>query len=280
MHKSRRVLNRLRRNRVNVAKMFARPEDLPFDLDAANENAARLDIAEHIQPDPVDPLPSPGVREPTVRGARTARGNSIYDNHVVHHESELEHRGSKRMQARRDVVNLVSQPYKIRFVDQRGEYAHHIVDFHVDFDDGLRVAVAMKPEAKAKKLAELLERVVNTGQVVRKDGSHGELSEAFDTVTIITEEWASLDEDHNARFILWALKKPKAQACPIVRERALHLRSAKVRYIDLIAGLPDDGPRRIAFWLLVYAGVLVPEEPGRIDDLTWMVVNCDAATPE
>lgn len=275
VHKSRRILSHLRHNRVESAKLFVRQDQFPTksDLSASNENAPIETPVEHIPDDPTDPAPTAGIRVPTTLEARTARGTTIYNKRVVHFESELEHRSAKIMQARCDVVNVISQPYKVQYTDEEGEIAHHIFDFHLDFADALRVAVAVKPASKVAKLAALLARVELTGRVVREDGSLGELSEMFDKIAIITEEWASLDAYHNATSILWALKKPKAQACPIVRERAMSIVGTKTRYIDLIAGLDDDGPRRITFWLLVYEGVLTPVETCRIDELTWMTVT-------
>lgn len=273
MHKSRRIHNRLRSMRAKMAKMFVRQDPFAAEIELSGSNGNDTVVAEHLPADPVDPLPSPGVRVPTTKGARTARGYTIFNGRVVHHESELEHRASTCIQARNDVCVLISQPYKIRFTDENGEIAHHIFDFHIGYADGLRVAAAVKPATKVDKLAALLEYLLQSGQLVREDGSLGELSEAFDRITIIDENWASLDEYHNAKSILWALKKPRAQACPLVRQRALSLRSTKLRYIDLINGLRDDGPCHIAFWRLVHEGILTPLQPGRIDDLTWMAVH-------
>jgi hypothetical protein len=273
MHKSRRVHNRLRSMRAKTGKMFVRQDLFPPEpgLSASNENHAVS--ADYIPPDPTDPSPSPGVRVPTTKGARTARGYTIFKNCVVHHESELEHRTSIRIQSRNDVKILISQPYKVRFIDENGDVTHHIFDYHIEYVDGLRVAVAVKPCEKVGVLAALLGCLLESGKLVREDGTLGSLDEAFDRITIIDENWASLDEYHNAKAVLWALKKPREQACPIVWQRALSLRSTKLRYIDLISGLPDNAARHIAFWLLVHAGVLTPVEEGRIDDLTWMVVN-------
>ncbi|WP_297340116.1 TnsA endonuclease N-terminal domain-containing protein [Pseudophaeobacter sp.] len=71
---------------------------------------------------------------------------------VVHFESKLEQRVLFMLLAGNDVVDLWEQPRFVTYRDLSGQRKYHFFDFLVQFEDGQRVAIAVKPEKEVKRM--------------------------------------------------------------------------------------------------------------------------------
>lgn len=205
-----------------------------------------------------EPTTGHATRRPPIRQAKTARGFSLFNNIVVFHESELEHRVSTVIQARNDVRELHSQFPVLQFADDDGVIHKHIFDFYVVFSDGHRVAVAVKYAKKQK----LIEKMFS--QIEKKDFSH-----VADYLCLMTEEDATYDAFHNAHDILRSrhqIDKIEYDTTRLITEQLV----GRFRFGDLLRGCPQIGNRRNAIWQLIDHGLLVPLSTERISDLTWL----------
>jgi hypothetical protein len=88
-------------------------------------------------------------------------------------------------------------------------------------------------------------------------------------VALFTDAKASLDNDYNAGWILRARRtfnRLEYQAA-LDRIEGIH---GSVRFHDLLIGAPFEGGRRTAIWNLIDEGILVPDERGKISDLSFL----------
>ena len=112
---------------------------------------------------------------------------------MVFHESELEHRVSTIIQARADVRELHSQFPVLPFADDDGVIHDHTFDYYVVFNDGYRVAIAVKHARKQALIHDMFDRIA------RHDFSH-----VADDLRLMTEEDATYEAFYNAHDILRA----------------------------------------------------------------------------
>lgn len=179
---------------------------------------------------------------------------------MVFHESELEHRVSKIIQARPDVRELHSQFPVLPFADDDGVIHDHTFDYYVVFDDGYRVAVAVKHARKRPQILDMFDRIA------MHDYSH-----VADDLRLLTEEDATYEAFYNAHDILRSREHFDEVEYETARSIAMRL-VGRFRFAELLRGCRHIGARRDAVWQLIDRGELVPLGPGRISDLTWLTV--------
>lgn len=177
---------------------------------------------------------------------------------MVYHESELEHRVSTITQARSDVRELHSQFPVLPFADDDGVVHKHTFDFYVVFNDGHRVAVAVKHARKQKQILEMFERIA------REDFSH-----VVDDLRLMTEEDATYDAFYNAHEILRSREHFDETEYKTARSIAGQL-VGRFRFGELLRDCSELGARRNAVWQLIDHGLLVPLSTERISELTWL----------
>ncbi|WP_245295112.1 hypothetical protein [Pararhizobium antarcticum] len=120
-------------------------------------------------------------------------------------------------------------------------------------------------------MTELLERIKAEGYV-RKNKNGTTKSGAVNDIRLMTEREATYGAFENAERILRARRMRNDaefnSACDAVRNL-----SGRFRFGDLLRGCENRGLRRTALLLLIDEGVLLTETPGRIDDLTMLMVR-------
>jgi len=179
---------------------------------------------------------------------------------VVFHESELEHRVSTIIQARADVRELHSQFPVLPFADDDGVIHDHTFDYYVVFNDGYRVAIAVKHARKQALIHDMFDRIA------RHDFSH-----VADDLRLMTEEDATYEAFYNAHDILRAREHFDEIEYDTTRSIAARL-VGRFRFGELLRGCSHLGARRDAVWQLIDQGYLLPLSRGRISDLTWLTV--------
>lgn len=116
-------------------------------------------------------------------------------------ESKLERDVALVLLARSDVADLVEQ-VPVSYVDEAGIRHNHTFDFRVTTTDGTRIAIAVKPEAKAEKAWSLVRSVA-------------EQNAGFaDKFLVMTNLHVSRDSVANAAFVAEARRRvdPKMDA--------------------------------------------------------------------
>lgn len=164
---------------------------------------------------------------------------------MVFHESELEHRVSTIIQARADVRELHSQFPVLPFADDDGVIHDHTFDYYVVFDDGYRVAVAVKHARKRGQILDMFDRIA------RHDFSH-----VTDDLRLMTEE-ETYEAFYNAHDILRAREHFDEVEYETTRSIAKRL-VGRFRFGELLRGCSHLGARRDAVWQLIDDGLLVP----------------------
>ncbi|MBM7043589.1 hypothetical protein JTP94_00255 [Rhizobium lusitanum] len=207
-----------------------------------------------------EPTEGHATRRPALRQAKTARGFTIFNGTVVFHESELEHRVSTIMQGRADVRELHSQFPVLSFSDDDGVIHDHTFDYYVVFNDGFRVAIAVKHARKQAQILEMFNRIA------RQDFSH-----VADDLRLMTEEDATYEAFYNAHDILRAREHFDTIEYETTLSIAKRL-AGRFRFGELLRGCRHVGSRRDAVWQLIDRGHLVPLSRGRISDLSWLTV--------
>lgn len=188
----------------------------------------------------------------------TARGFTIYNNVIVQHESELEHRFSLSVQARNDVEVVFSQFPRLTWEDIEGKRHQHTADYFVKYRSGLRRAFVVKMARKADEMKDLINRI-------KAYGFEGKV----DDISLVTERYATHERAENARWILWSREKHDemdvAALLAIVEQM-----QGWFRFGDLLRGSNDRLARRVAIWRLIDCGVLFSPTGERITELTWL----------
>ncbi|EUB97524.1 hypothetical protein PMI07_000084 [Rhizobium sp. CF080] len=164
------------------------------------------------------------------------------------------------IQARADVRELHSQFPVLPFADDDGVLHDHTFDFYVVFDDGYRVAIAVKHARKQAQILDMFDRIA----------SH-DFSHVADDMRLMTEEDATYEAFYNAHDILRAREhfdEAEYETTLWIAKRLV----GRFRFGELLRGCPHIGARRDAVWQLIDHGHLVPLSPGRISDLTWLTV--------
>ncbi|VDC26341.1 hypothetical protein [Pseudogemmobacter humi] len=174
------------------------------------------------------------------------------------YESNLERQTALLLLARRDLRNLWDQPPKVAFTDKRGQIAHHIFDYLAEFDGGRRVAIAVKPQARAERLGfrETLARI------------RADLPPHFaDEVVLVTEKTLPAAAMHIAELLHMFRACHDPEADGIVGD----LMAAQYRPFCIADLVADSGLGGRAFRALVraiYAGLVRADFDSRITSAT------------
>lgn len=211
------------------------------------------------------------MRKPPATHAKTLRGFSIFKETVVYHESDLERRVSKVIQLRKDVKAIYSQFPVLLYRDVDGVWREHICDFCVVFDDGEIVAVAVKHARKSDAMADLLKRIKAEG-FLRKNRNGSTTLGAVHGIRLMTEREATYGAYENAERILRA-RRMRVDAEYDRAFEAVQKFHGPFRFGELLRGCENRAARRTALLLLIDECVLLTETPGRIDDLTMLMVR-------
>nr|WP_245444893.1 TnsA endonuclease N-terminal domain-containing protein [Mesorhizobium soli] len=239
------------------------------------------DAALSVQSGPENPksfrytAPHPGLatRKPALKQATTSRGHSIFRGIILWHESLLELRVSYKLQTWKNVREIHSQYPRVSYIDADGKTRNHTFDYYVVFEDGRRLAIAVKMYRKRAVMLDMLSRIEQAG-IAEKSGGR----RLADETLLMTERDATLASFHNSSEIL-----ASRETCDPADEHELReivrRMTGRFRFLTLLSGCQDVAARRAAIWRLIDLGELVSEGIGRIDELTWLICGMATATP-
>jgi hypothetical protein len=169
------------------------------------------------------------------------------------------------------VKAIYSQYPVLLYRDADGVLRDHICDYCVVFEDGLVVAVAVKHARKTVAMQDLLARIKAEGYL-RKNKNGTVTAGAVNDIRLMTEREATYGTYQNAMRIMRARRM--RDEGEYHRARAIvQTVTGRFRFGELLRGCQDRAARRTAILLLIDDGVLVPETPGPIDDLTVLMVR-------
>lgn len=210
------------------------------------------------------PLRSTGLRSFPARSKSSARGFLLAKLPAedqwrqIIYESNLERQTALLTLARTDVWNLWDQPERVAYVDHRGLTAHHVFDYLVQFNDGRRVAIAVKPDKDVERLGfrRTLERI------------RASLPLAFaHDIALVTDRNLHPAETQNAELLHMFRKAPDDVADQIIAG-AILLKPDGCSVADLCAAT-KLGPRAFpAIVRAIYAGVVRADVRERISGAT------------
>jgi hypothetical protein len=140
----------------------------------------------------------------------------------------------------------------------------HIIDFLLHERGGRRIMVAAKPT--------LL--FVETGlhHLLLRLWDQGQLTGHADSLSFVTEKFASDDAAYNASEILKARRLFNKEQYEIALGMLRNIRGP-VRFSALLAGAEPPAHRRTAIWNLIDDKRLQPAEAGRIEDHSLMIAT-------
>lgn len=190
---------------------------------------------------------------------------------MVFHESDLERRVSKVIQLRKDVKAIYSQFPVLLYRDAEGVWREHICDFCVVFDNDEIVAVAVKQARKSDVMTDLLARIKAEG-FLRKNRNGSTTPGAVHDIRLMTERDATYGAYENAERIMRA-RRMRINAEYDRAYAAVQKFHGRFRFGELLRGCENRAARRTALLLLIDDCVLLTETPGRIDDLTMLMVR-------
>ena len=217
-----------------------------------------------------EPTPGYATRRPGHRNNTTARGFTPFNDVVVYHESELEHRVSTLLQARTDVDELHSQFPVMAYLDADNVQRTHTFDYFVVLRSGRRMAVTVKQFKKRAKMHLLLKQVRQSGMLVRNE--HNEFRSGFvDDLALITDVDANMDAFLNASDILRARDFYNREDHVELLDQVQHF-PGRFRFGELFRNCTNQARRWTAAWALIEYGNIRPFQPGRISDVSWMTV--------
>lgn len=199
--------------------------------------------------------PSLATRLPRRPARRAGRSTLVGpDRRQRYAESFLEAKAFTVTLARPEVRDLREQPAPITYLDSGGRTRKHTFDAIVDFHDGTRLALVVKPEALVARQ--------RTDQLVTLLAA--ELpAEVADGVVLMTERDVGPDALHDAKLLNTARLHPRPDHDAVLRAH-LGQRSGSATVADLCrdSGLGGDGFRAVA--RLIFDGTLTKLSPGRI----------------
>lgn len=209
------------------------------------------------------PHPGLATRRPALKQAKTSRGHSVYRGVILWHESLLELRISYLLQTWQNVREIHSQYPRVTYNDSDGKTRTHTFDYYVVFEDGRRLAIAVKLSSKRVVMLDLLARIEEAGIA-----EHGGARLADETC-LMTEVEGNRDSFHNCSEILASRETchpyAEQELCEIVERM-----TGRFRFMTLLSGCDDVAARRAAVWRLIDLRKLVPVGTGRINELTWL----------
>lgn len=201
--------------------------------------------------------PSIASRRPSMKSRGSCRGAIIdfANNREILFESNLEAGLGYMLVARRDVVRVLDQPPAVPYTDQDGKTKQHTFDFLAINAAGVRVAIAVKPEAKIEKSG-----IKTTLELIRQQVG----TRFADRYLVRTEKHITKNRVYNARLIIQARRgrnqEDVSQLTDIVS--TLH-GSVQINEIVALSGLGGRG--FYALVNLIGDGILELVGPGRID---------------
>ncbi|WEX11679.1 hypothetical protein [Chelativorans sp. AA-79] len=204
----------------------------------------------------------------TKASARASVANAASNRSMIA-ESLLEAKAMTVLLARRNVREVWEQPKAVWYVDHDGVKRKHTFDLLAVFDDGCRVAYAVKPFSRVRQT-----RLDVEIELIRQQS----LARIADKAVILTERQISRARVYNAEQVLRARRMRNDQNCAELRRIASEIKGS-VRVHGLLKATSDPGLARTAFWCLIDDGVLEPvtRDPlhTRIGDHTFVRVNHD-----
>jgi hypothetical protein len=218
-----------------------------------------------------EPVPTEGVRKPTLKKHKTARTTAVIADQSVYAESFLEDKVVTRFSAMRDVVKIVSQAIKIHYRAADGKWRFHITDFVVTLKDGRKLAVLVKKFSKKEEMEELEHLIAQTGYVVVR-GRRVDVFDVVDKVRTFNERFGTLEAFDNAGFVRWALKKADRRDLEALRSYLGQLEGT-IYFFELLKGAARKSMRRESVWLLIQQGVLRPVRARRIGDYSLFKIH-------
>lgn len=253
---------------ASIASCLPQNDDHRLTGPASPREAINLDTPETFR----HRVPHLGLatRQPALKQAKTSRGHSIYRGIILWHESLLELRVSYLLQTWHGVREIHSQYPRVTYVDAEGKTRTHTFDYYVVFEDGRRLAIAVKMYRKRAAMLDMLARIEADGIAHR----HG--PRLADETRLMTEQEANVASFHNCSEILAARDRPNPAEIEALREIVRRM-TGRFRFVALLSGCPNVAARRSAIWRLIDLGELAPEATDRIDELTWL--TCGLAPP-
>ncbi|SCX03874.1 hypothetical protein DSM25558_0575 [Agrobacterium sp. DSM 25558] len=212
------------------------------------------------------------TRRPALKQAKTSRGHSIFRGVILWHESLLELRVSYLLQTWHHVREIHSQYPRVTFVDADGKTRTHTFDYYVVFEDGRRLAIAVKMNRKRAGMLDMLRRIEEAGV------SHRSGRRLADQTLLMTEKDGNVASFHNCSEILAARETHTPAAVEELREIVRRM-TGRFRFMTLLAGCRNVAARRSAIWRLIDLGELVAEGKARIDDLAWLTLGKSDPVP-
>lgn len=212
------------------------------------------------------PHPGLATRRPALKQAKTSRGHSIFRGIILWHESLLELRISYLLQTWKSVREIHSQYPRVTYVDADGRTRTHTFDYYVVFEDGRRLAIAVKMNRKRASMLDMLTRIENDG-ISHKGGRR-----LADETRLMTEKDGTVASFHNCSEILASRETCDPAAADELRKIVRRM-TGRFRFMTLLSGCQNVAARRAAIWHLIDLGELLPEGIGRIDELTWFITG-------
>lgn len=210
------------------------------------------------------PHPGLATRKPALKQAKTSRGHSIFRGIILWHESLLELRVSYLLQTWHNVREIHSQYPRVTYIDADGRTRTHTFDYYVVFEDGRRLAIAVKMNRKRAMMLDMLSRIEDAG-ISHKGGRR-----LADETRLMTERDGTVASFHNCSEILASRETCDPAAEDELREIVSRM-IGRFRFMTLLSGCRNVAARRAAIWRLIDLGELSPEGIGRIDELTWLI---------
>lgn len=173
------------------------------------------------------------------------------------YESNLERQTALLLLARNDLWNLWHQPPKIAFTDGRARMAHHVFDYLAEFNRGHRIAVAVKPKARAERIGfrDTLARIRMA------------LPPRFaDEVVLVTEKTPPAAAVHNAELLHMFRACPDLESDSIVEDMLASQQPFRVA--DIVAESRLGGRAFRALVQAIYAGLARADHNSRITSAT------------
>lgn len=199
----------------------------------------------------------------TINFKSRASGRAIVlsgTNREIHCESLLERKIALQLLTNKLVQNVVEQPPPVDYIDATGKSCKHFFDFLVTMTDGRRIAIAVRPEARAGKIRALLPFVA---------ASAPDFADGF---LVLTQEHAPQAAVANASLILSARRTVRPHHEQTVRTLVAGIHG-DVTIGDIVAasGLHGDGFRAVV--RLIDKGELRVVTGGCIDYATRIEPN-------
>jgi len=264
MRKAKAALKRVLYSRAGVAIENIVPDDTHYLVPDSNHVGVLVKPADGSPTGEIwiEPGASTGTRSVDFKSIASFRGALPYAqfNRQLVMESTIEGRFIMIAMTRPDIVEIRDQWPVVEYVDKYGELHKTIFDFWIRLADGTCIAVSVKPAAKVRSsgVLEMLKSVQDQG-----------VGGFADRVALVTEVYASHDAAANAGWKLHARRMRNQFQYLEALDFVSDLRGS-VRFDDLLKDASSPAGRRVAIWNLLDEGLLVPDAPGRIDDLSFL----------